>query len=107
MYYLTPRMWISGVTEKQTPLKTEEIYEDIMAEYAFKTVTVESHPQLKEMQASVHPCKHANVIKNLTTMAQENGVEIESHQILFLFLKFMSAIVPTIEYDFAMEVDLG
>lgn len=100
-------MWITAVSEKGTPLTTEEIYEDIMSEYANKTVTVETHPHLNELQPSVHPCKHSNVLQTLISMAQDNGVVIEPHQCLFLFLKFMSAIVPTIEYDFAMEVDLA
>ena len=33
------------------------VYQDIYAEYAKKTVTIEKHPYLRLQVASIHPCK--------------------------------------------------
>jgi ubiquitin-like-conjugating enzyme ATG3 len=40
--------------------------QDVSAEHAFKTVTIEPFPHSASLQAaSVHPCKHANVMKKV------------------------------------------
>src|SRR5690554_5174826 len=39
------------------PLTPEQMFEDIIADYAHKTVTVESHPHINKPHASVHPCQ--------------------------------------------------
>ena len=70
-YYLTPRLWISGNFDGK-PLTNEQIFEDIMSEYANKTVTMEDHPHLGIKQASVHPCKHAAVMKSFIDTIIEN-----------------------------------
>jgi len=106
MYYYTPRMWLSGVDSHKKQLTNEEIFEDIMSDYANKTVTFESHPYLGISQASIHPCKHAEVMKIFIDMVKENGKKLEIHQALFLFLKFMNAVIPTIEYDFTVDLAL-
>ena len=51
--------------------------------------------------ASIHPCKHANVMKKIIDHLVENGKEGELRvdQYLMLFLKFMSAVLPTMDYD--------
>ena len=43
-FYRTPRIWLEGMTESGTPLPPAKIFEDIMQDYAQKTVTVEWHP---------------------------------------------------------------
>lgn len=43
-YTQTPRLWLTGYSETGTPLSQEEIFEDIDADYAKKTVTMENHP---------------------------------------------------------------
>jgi len=45
-YYFCPRMWLAGVKDGGIPLTKEEILEDIMGDYANKTVTFETHPHL-------------------------------------------------------------
>jgi ubiquitin-like-conjugating enzyme ATG3 len=45
-YHHTPRLWLSGLKNDSTPLTNEEIFEDIMSDYAHKTVTIEEHPHL-------------------------------------------------------------
>jgi ubiquitin-like-conjugating enzyme ATG3 len=42
-YTQTPRLWLTGFSENGTPLNQDEIFEDIDADYAKKTVTMESH----------------------------------------------------------------
>lgn len=39
------------------PLAPEEVFEDVMQDYARQTVTMEPHPHLASHHASVHPCK--------------------------------------------------
>ena len=65
-YYQTPRMWLSGFSPSRQPLTTQEIFQDISSDYAQKTVTIEPFPNKENMSmASVHPCKHANVMKKV------------------------------------------
>lgn len=45
-YHHTPRLWLSGSKDNGAPLTNEEIFEDIMSDYAHKTVTIEEHPNL-------------------------------------------------------------
>ena len=61
-----PRMWLSGLSPSRQPLTTAELFEDITADYAQKTVTIEPFPHKEGISmASVHPCKHANVMKKV------------------------------------------
>jgi len=70
-----------------------------------KTVTIDAHPHLGISNAYIHPCRHASVMKKILQRYQESGKELRVDQYLFLFLKFISAVLPTIEYDntFAIE----
>ena len=52
-----------------------------MSEYQNETVTVMPHPHTGINSVSIHPCKHAFVMKNLIDKASENGGKIESHQV--------------------------
>ncbi len=45
-YYQTPRLWLIGYSEDGQVLSETELFEDIMADYAKKTVTMEPHPHL-------------------------------------------------------------
>jgi ubiquitin-like-conjugating enzyme ATG3 len=67
--------------------------------------------------ASVHPCKHGAVMRRIVDLIQ-TPVEREGaaapaagapprvtvEQYLFIFLKFISTVIPTIEYDFTFHV---
>lgn len=83
------------------------MFEDIVDDYANKTVTYETHPNLGVNQMSIHPCKHANVMKHLIDVASDNGSKVEVHHAMFVFLKFISSVVPTMEYDFTVDIDLA
>ena len=85
-YYQTPRLWLFGydevrcgqrpnkqptslslslsrvcvcvcVCQNGVPLKPEQIFEDVMTQYATKTVTVDPHPCTGIPTASIHPCR--------------------------------------------------
>jgi len=108
-YYRTPRVWLSGYDEQMKPLKPEQVFEDISADHAHKTVTFDEFPHMTGVQmAYIHPCKHASVMKKIIARQMENGgsaANIQVEQYLILFIKFISAVIPTIEYDFTMEIE--
>lgn len=84
-YYQTPRVWLIGYDEVRhksffdivrkfhrlflqngTLLTPPQIFQDISADHAHKTVTIEPFIHSASMQAaSVHPCKHASVMKKV------------------------------------------
>lgn len=113
-YYRTPRIWMTGKSSSGHPLTAKETMEDVITDYANKTVTMEAHPHLSGPHASIHPCKHGAVMKtivrNLVSMTSADGGDIDKdagpavEMYLFIFLKFVSSIIPTINYDFTMDV---
>lgn len=106
-YYHTPRLWLTGYDEHHRPLSIELMFEDIMDDYAGKTVTLEMHPCLGTSQMSVHPCNHAPMMKHFVDIIEETGAKAEVRAYLFIFLKFLASVVPTIEYDFTLNFDLA
>lgn len=106
-YYQTPRVWLTGYDEYRMLLKPELVLEDVSQDHARKTVTIEDHPHLPGKHASVHPCRHGAVMKKIIDVLMSRGVEPEVDKYLFLFLKFMASVIPTIEYDYTMDFDLG
>mmetsp|Transcript_9432 Transcript_9432/g.18337 ORF Transcript_9432/g.18337 Transcript_9432/m.18337 type:complete len:369 (-) Transcript_9432:284-1390(-) len=133
-YYRTPRIFLFGYDKTRQPLSTKQIMEDISADHAHKTVTVDPHPHLEVPHASIHPCKHAPVMLRICERMEEENIRkliekktmelkkagkkdikpkdleptkeeaakaaIKVEQYLFLFLKFISSVIPTIEYDY-------
>lgn len=113
-YYQTPRVWLMGYHEtgSNQPLTGEQMMEDVISDYVNKTVTMESHPHLPGVYASIHPCKHGDVMKAIvrnmskdggSSSSSSNGPSVEMY--LFIFLKFVSSMIPTISYDFTMDVN--
>jgi len=106
-FYQTPRLWLFGYDEKRNAMTVDQMYEDFSADHANKTITMEAHPHLPgPPQASVHPCKHAQTMKKLVDQITEGGGEMGVHLYLIVFLKFVQAIIPTIEYDFTQNFAL-
>jgi len=118
-YYQTPRVWLTGYADdgSNRPLTGDEMMQDVISDYAHRTVTVENHPHVTGPHASIHPCQHGAVMKtivrNLTKeedasggggggAAGGGGPSVEMY--LFIFLKFVSSMIPTINYDFTMDV---
>jgi len=82
-----------------------KILEDVSEEHAKKTITVDPHPNWLTVQAaSIHPCKHAEVMKKLVSELGKTGRDVPVEQYLVLFVKFIASIIPTIEYDYTMSV---
>uniref|UniRef100_G3PRD2 Ubiquitin-like-conjugating enzyme ATG3 n=1 Tax=Gasterosteus aculeatus aculeatus TaxID=481459 RepID=G3PRD2_GASAC len=100
-YYQTPRLWLFGYDEDRQPLTVDQMYEDISQDHVKKTVTIENHPHLPPpAMCSVHPCRHAEVMKKIIETVAEGGGELGVHMYLLIFLKFVQAVIPTIEYDY-------
>jgi len=106
-YYQTPRLWLFGYDENRKPLSMDEIYDDISQDHVNKTVTIEAHPHLPPPpMASIHPCRHAEVMKKIISTVQDGGGEIVVHMYLLIFLKFIQAVIPTVEYDYTRHFKL-
>eukprot|EP00300_Choanocystis_sp_HF-7_P027993 c33330_g1_i1.p1 GENE.c33330_g1_i1~~c33330_g1_i1.p1 ORF type:complete len:347 (+),score=81.39 c33330_g1_i1:52-1092(+) len=113
-YYQTPRFWLVGYDEHHQPLSGEQMFQDISEDHARKTVTMETHPHASVIQASIHPCRHAATMKRI--IANVNGHENSQQQqqqqekkcrvdqYLLIFLKFISGVIPTINYDYTMDI---
>ncbi|CAH1397129.1 unnamed protein product [Nezara viridula] len=103
-YYQTPRLWLFGYDENRKPLTEEQMYDDVSQDHAKKTVTMETHPHLPgPPMASVHPCRHAVVMKKIIETVLEGGGELGVHMYLIIFLKFVQSVIPTIEYDYTQN----
>ncbi|KAL2180740.1 autophagocytosis associated protein [Thermothelomyces heterothallicus CBS 202.75] len=70
-WYKTPRMYMSGYQPNGEPLPPHLMMEDIVGDYKDKTVTLEDFPFFANSvkMASIHPCKHASVMKTLLDRA--------------------------------------
>jgi len=70
-YYRTPRMFLSGYISPSEPLPPTAMMEDIVGDYKDKTVTLEDFPFFDNSvkMASIHPCRHASVMKILLDRA--------------------------------------
>ncbi|KAL4338274.1 hypothetical protein AHAS_Ahas12G0193800 [Arachis hypogaea] len=88
-------------------LQQELVVEDVSQDHARKTVTIEDHPHLPCKHASIHPCRHGAMMKKIIVVLMSRGVEPKVDKYMFLFLKFMASVIPTIEYDYTMDFDLG
>ena len=127
-----------GKSAEGQPLSGKEMMEDVMSDYANRTVTIENHPHVSGPHASIHPwyvlsssfhalidgfalwphnniyfqiSQHGKVmrtiVKNLIKSSAADGEEHKEPSVemyLFIFLKFVSSIIPTINYDFTMDV---
>ncbi|ELR19221.1 Autophagyrelated protein 3, putative [Acanthamoeba castellanii str. Neff] len=87
-YYQTPKVWLFGYDENGNGLTPNQVFMDISQDHAQKTVTIDTHP-------------HMQIILRQAECGKESRVD----QYLFLFLKFLSAVIPTIEYDYTMEME--
>ncbi|VDM69071.1 unnamed protein product [Strongylus vulgaris] len=105
-YYQVPRLFLMGYDENRKPLTVQQTYEDFSADHANKTITVETHPHIDCDMPTVHPCRHAEMMKRLLDQLAENGKELGVHEYLLIFLKFVQTVIPTIEYDYTRSIQL-
>lgn len=103
-FYCTPRVFISGVDLENCVLSQEDIFQDVMSDYAHKTVTFETMPPLNQKQANIHPCKHSEALLKIMGVMRGNGMEVHPHMVLFIFLKFINSIMPTLDFDSTLDV---
>lgn len=112
-YYATPRLYLIGYNCDGVLLSGIEMMDDVYSTNREKTVTIEIHPFLKVSCLSIHPCRHAETIKRMLDRIEErimnesndNKFYFPANMCLFIFLKFMSSIIPTIEYDISIGID--
>eukprot|EP01053_Blabericola_migrator_P013092 Blabericola_migrator_1__13091@NODE_88_length_14618_cov_150_951275_g79_i0_p6_GENE_NODE_88_length_14618_cov_150_951275_g79_i0NODE_88_length_14618_cov_150_951275_g79_i0_p6_ORF_typecomplete_len441_score77_23Autophagy_N/PF03986_13/1_6e33Autophagy_act_C/PF03987_15/3_3e23Autophagy_C/PF10381_9/9_3e03Autophagy_C/PF10381_9/3_9e09DUF4611/PF15387_6/0_22Dehydrin/PF00257_19/0_53Dehydrin/PF00257_19/4_1e02DNA_pol_phi/PF04931_13/0_91_NODE_88_length_14618_cov_150_951275_g79_i01126412586 len=105
-YYQSPRLWLFGYDESGVPLRADAVFEDIHTDYLSKTVTVDPHPFTGVPTVSVHPCKHASVMKTVAQNWLRSGMQPRHDLALFVLLKMVSSVVPTINYDFTIDIEM-
>ena len=100
-YYRTPRIWFVGTSVDGHQLSQKETYEDFMPEYLNISLTMELNPILNIHCTSVHPCKHAYAMKRMFAFDMESKDESEIciENYLVYFLKFVSSVIPQLEFD--------
>jgi len=105
-YYATPRLWLQGYGEDKTPLE-KQMFEDVMAEHDKKTVTLEKHTHIAgPKQATIHPWEHGSVMKKMIDVMALNEKIPSVDNYIFIFLKFLSSVIPTIQYDYTTDIEI-
>jgi len=104
LVYKVPRFWLVGYDANLTPLSSQEIGADVSKEHAGLTLTWDPHPHEDFHAVSIHPCRHAQVMKELLDTMEVGGNTVAVDHYLLVFLKFITALIPTIEYDYTMGV---
>lgn len=85
-----------------------QVEADISADHMRETVTVDPFPHIDKLTTmSIHPCQHAKTMKIFGDQQVMNGKEFPVAHYHILFLKFISGVVPTIEYDYSMEYSMS
>jgi len=109
VYYSTPRIYIHGYDSKGVLLTGDQMMEDVSKEHRGQTVSIDAHPHLNTPAISIHPCRHAETIRarisKYTKYMQEEqrknnepvtAITYPIHYILFVFVKLIDSVVPTI-----------
>lgn len=69
------------------------IFHFYFQDHANKTVTIEAHPHLHSTHmASIHPCRHADIMKRLIDQFAQSGKELIIEEYLIIFLKFLQVL---------------
>ena len=63
-------------------------------------------PLVPFLTASIHPCQHGPAMLNIIEALKECGAAPQVEQYMFIFLKFIQSVVPTIEYDYTFDVQV-
>ena len=104
-YYCVPRMWLMGYSNTGKPLTDDEMKLDIMMEYRNQTVTIDPHPCTGIRNISVHPCRHSLLLKKMIENFENAGKKLDIEMSILIFLKFLHSVVPTIQYDFTLDIN--
>jgi ubiquitin-like-conjugating enzyme ATG3 len=108
-YYRTPRVYLQGFTPSGQALTPGQMMEDIVQDYAGKTATMESHPHLPDggIYVSIHPCRHAATMQRLLQACTDGATAPTVTSYMTYFLKFITSMIPTIEYDYTSSASVG
>eukprot|EP00887_Chlorella_sp_A99_P002469 scaffold10.g2469.t1 len=100
-FYQVPHFWLVGYDENRHPLTHSQVLEDVSQDHARKTVTMEPHPHgpPSACAASIHPCRHAEVMHKLSEVVAGEQAEFKVEHYMVLFLKFIASVVPTIDQN--------
>jgi len=118
-YYQTPRVFLQGY-ENGKALTKEAMMEDVYADNRETTVSVDPHPYLNAPCISIHPCKHSETMRAILGHQKDRLEESQedlpdsqkipfmfpTYMAFFVFLKFISSVVPTIQYDLAVDMEM-
>ena len=84
------KMWFHAKSLTGQDISNEKVLEDFSIEHTNVSIKIETHPYYKLESVSVHPCKHADVMKKLIKIELENEKTVEVKQYFVYFLKFVS-----------------
>ena len=84
---------LCGYWQHHTPLTSDQVFEDVMQDYANRTVTFETNPHQPAagLHAAIHPCRHAETMKRIIDHVADGGQQVRVDQYLFVFLKYVGA----------------
>ena len=99
----TPKVWLLGYDENHSPLTEKQMFEDLSATHAGQTATTDTHPFLDIKEIYIHPCRHAQVMKKRVDEMIAEGKTPRVDLYLMIFLKFLSTVIPTMEYDYGSD----
>eukprot|EP00043_Microstomoeca_roanoka_P009511 m.90810 g.90810 ORF g.90810 m.90810 type:complete len:312 (-) comp14604_c2_seq1:193-1128(-) len=106
-HYSTPRVWLYGYDPEGKPLKGDAWKADFSPEHVDRTVTYERHPHLGYYCPSVHPCKHADGMKNQVELLVGDQGAVHPKYYMVIFLKFIQSAIPNIEYDYTSKFEVS
>ena len=69
---------MADYSQNKNPLTPAQVFQDVPADHAFKTMTMEAFPHSGQQLASVHPCKHASVMKKFIDRMEEAQIQREA-----------------------------
>lgn len=95
-YYNVAHIFMYGVDSDGVPLNLQQMYQDISADHADKTVTYEDHPFTSTKNLSIHPCLHGHVMVGFINRL-EHPEKFCAPMYFFIFLKFIHTVIPTID----------
>jgi len=78
--------------------------EDLLPEHKYKTCTFEPQTCTGIGNISIHPCRHSFLLKKMIQNFKNCGKILEVEMSIFYLLKFLQSVIPTVVYDFALDI---
>jgi hypothetical protein len=90
-FTLSPSLWLVYIRPSR------KVFEDIMQDYAQKTVTIEPHPHTGRPHASIHPCQHSAAMKRVLLLTSTLYIlhfpSNICHHFLYCVTQFLSSVM--------------